>query len=191
MPKRVIKKEGIAETTQKKKTVKSLKENPLLKNKTPNNQTGNKKTEIKNLPKKSSNTTNKSLNIEKTLVENFVGLQKVMTNMVLKLDVLSNQISELLNLFEVSAKTLAEKGGIPQGGIADKRLLEKVDNILEQNRTIARGISLLHEPPRQQQAQPRQQYETQRPPFPNQPPQREDLQYQKSISSKPQNFKPV
>jgi hypothetical protein len=83
----------------------------------------------------------KNLNIEKSLVENFVSLQKVMTNMAIKFDSLSNQISKLLELFEISAKSLAEKGY----SMEDKKVAEKMDNLLEQNKIIAKGIALLHE----------------------------------------------
>lgn len=79
--------------------------------------------------------------VEHVLIENFVSLQKVMTNLAVKFDSLSSQISKLLELFEISAKTLAEKGEI--GG--DKKVAEKLDNLLEQNKIIAKGITLLHE----------------------------------------------
>ena len=55
------------------------------------------------------------------LVENFVSLQKVMTNLSIKFDNLSMQISKLLELFEISAKTLAEQTpGINDGKMAKK-----------------------------------------------------------------------
>ncbi len=86
---------------------------------------------------------------EKVLVENFVSLQRVMTNLVIKFDNLSNQISKLLELFEISAKTLAEKDISKE----DKKMMEKLDNLLEQNKVIAKGIVLLNEkgnPPEQE-----------------------------------------
>lgn len=85
-------------------------------------------------------------NTEKILVENFVALQKVMVNLSIKMDNLTNQISSLLSLFEISAKALAEKGGV---NIDNSQVIKKVDNLLNQNKTIARGISLLHENPNQ------------------------------------------
>ena len=82
--------------------------------------------------------------IEKVLIENFVSLQKVMTNLSVKFDNLANQISKLLELFEISAKTLAKKDfGLDEG---KGKITEKIDNLLEQNKIIARGITLLHEP---------------------------------------------
>ncbi|MCL5018516.1 MAG: hypothetical protein M1416_01980, partial [Candidatus Pacearchaeota archaeon] len=68
-------------------------------------------------------------------------LQKVMTNLAVKFDNLSDQISKLLGLFEISAKTLAEKGATGE----DKKMLEKLDSLLDQNKVIAKGIALLHE----------------------------------------------
>ena len=47
--------------------------------------------------------------VEKILVENFVSLQKVLTNLSVKFDELSNNISKLLELFELSATALAKK----------------------------------------------------------------------------------
>jgi hypothetical protein len=93
--------------------------------------------------------------IEKVLVENFVSLQKVMTNLAVKFDSLSNQISKLLELFEISAKTIAEKGISAEGERTDKKVVEKLDNLLEQNKVIAKGIALLHE---RESSEPEQGY---------------------------------
>jgi hypothetical protein len=82
--------------------------------------------------------------VEKVLIENFVSLQHVMTNLVVKFDSLSSQISKLLELFEISAKVLAEKGVIGEER-TDKKVAEKLDILLEQNKIIAKGLSLLHE----------------------------------------------
>ena len=88
---------------------------------------------------------NSEKKVEQILIENFVSLQKVMTNLAIKFDTLSGEISKLLELFEISAKTLAEKG-YPYGGEnVDKRVVEKLENVLEQNKIIAKGIALLHE----------------------------------------------
>lgn len=89
--------------------------------------------------------------VEKVLVENFVSLQKVMTNLAVKFDNLSNQISKLLELFEISAKTLAEKDYETKNREESKKVAEKLDNLLEQNKVIAKGIALLHERSSEQQ----------------------------------------
>ncbi len=91
----------------------------------------------------------KNISMEKVLVENFVSLQKVMTNLALKFDNLSSQISKLLELFEISAKTMAEKGFDEN----DKKVMDKLDSLIEQNKIIAKGITLLHEGGMEQQMQ--------------------------------------
>ncbi len=85
-----------------------------------------------------------TVKVEKVLIENFVSLQQVMTNLAVKFDNLSSQISKLLELFEISAKVLAERGEIGEEK-TDKKVVEKMDSLLEQNKIIAKGIALLHE----------------------------------------------
>jgi len=159
-----------------------------------------KKTKKKTVAKKTlskSTTTSKSSGADKILIENFVGLQKVMTDVAMRLDLLSNQTSQLLGLFEISAKTLAEQGGI-QLNIDDKVLIEKMDKLIDQNKTIARGVSLLHEPighpqpkPPQQSPTPSQFSQTPQPLLkPNFPKQEDEIPhpgqapYQRSLSPK-------
>ncbi len=86
--------------------------------------------------------------VEKVLVENFISLQKVMTNLAVKFDNLGAQISKLLDLFEISAKTLAEKDiKLNAKPMEDKKMADKLDSLLDQNKIIARGLTLLHEAP--------------------------------------------
>jgi hypothetical protein len=70
-----------------------------------------------------------------------------MLNLSNRFDNLSEQISKLLGLFEVSAKVLAEKDfEIERGNSQESsKILEKIDDIIDQNKTIARGLSLMHE----------------------------------------------
>jgi len=86
----------------------------------------------------------KGIKVEKVLIENFVSLQHVLTNLAVKFDNLSSQISKLLELFEISAKALAEKGALGEDKM-DKVAAAKLDSLLEQNKIIAQGIALLHE----------------------------------------------
>ena len=104
--------------------------------------------------------------IEKVLVENFVSLQKVMTNLTVKFDNLANQISKLLELFEISAKTLAKKDFDleKKSGKIDEEMVSKIDNLLDQNKTIARGLTLLHEPESRQVPLPPMRRPPQAPP---------------------------
>jgi len=103
-----------------------------------------KKEEIEKKEKIINSDAHSGVKVEKVLVENFVSLQHVMTNLAVKFDNLSGQISKLLELFEISAKTLAEKGALGEDK-TDKKVAEKLDNLLEQNKVIAKGIALLHE----------------------------------------------
>lgn len=110
-----------------------------------------KKAGRKRITKTSKKTLRKTRNsfsdakMEKILVENFVSLQRVMTNLSVKFDDLATQISKLLGLFELSAKTLAEKNFNLEGK-SDQNMVGKLDSLLEQNKTLARGLALLHEP---------------------------------------------
>ncbi len=75
---------------------------------------------------------------EELLIENFVGLQQAMTNLSIKFNGLSDNISNLLRVFEEAAKNFA------QGGKTDnKDMLNKIDSLLNQNKTIAKGLVLM------------------------------------------------
>ncbi|MFH1607887.1 MAG: hypothetical protein ABIA78_02025 [archaeon] len=102
----------------------------------------------KTLPPKKPKTTTKTESntyIQKALIENFVSLQKVMTNVSIKFDNLTTQITKLLELFEISAKTLAEKEFNLQKGKDNEEVIKRIDNLSEQNKIIARSLTLLHE----------------------------------------------
>lgn len=120
-----------------------------------------KKEKKKTEKKKSNNLGNsEKLKTEKILIENFVALQHVMTNLAVRFDNLSGEISKLLELFEIAAKTLAEKGPVPI--VDDKtniRLSEKLDSLLEQNKIIAKGITLLHEKTSEQPQEMQRSYQ--------------------------------
>ena len=75
---------------------------------------------------------------EELLIENFVGLQHAMTNMSVKFGGLSDNISKLLEIFEESAKNFVS-GGKPD----DAEMLSKIDSLLNQNKTIAKGLVLM------------------------------------------------
>lgn len=84
--------------------------------------------------------------IEDLLIHNFVSLQRVMTNLSGKFNELTNQISRLLELFETSAKVLAEKDfDTEKNNRENTKILEKLESVLEQNKTIARGLTLMHD----------------------------------------------
>jgi len=86
------------------------------------------------------------VHLERAVIENFVALQKVMTNLSLKFDNLSSQISKLLELFEISAKNLAQKDfSLEKENKNEKEIISKLENLADQNKVIARGLTLLHE----------------------------------------------
>lgn len=96
--------------------------------------------------RKPANSSASDKKIYDALVENFISLQKVMVNLSVKFDGLSSQISKLLELFEISAKALAEKdfSTAPEGK-GNKEVLDKMNEIMEQNKIIARGLTLMHD----------------------------------------------
>jgi hypothetical protein len=61
------------------------------------------------------------------------------------MDNLAGQISKLLELFEISAKALAEKNFQMGAGKGSEKIAEKIDTLLNQNKIIARGLTLMHE----------------------------------------------
>jgi len=75
---------------------------------------------------------------EDLLIENFVGLQHAMTNLSIKFGSLSDNISELLRVFENAAKSFAQSGTIDNSD-----MLRKIDSLLNQNKTIAKGLVLM------------------------------------------------
>ena len=100
---------------------------------------------IKKKVAKKKTITPKEKSVEKMLVENFVSLQKVMTNLSVRFDELSNQISKLLELFEISANALAKKDINFTKPMDEKKIMDKLESIVDQNKTIARGLTLMHE----------------------------------------------
>lgn len=161
-----------------------------------------KKSVKKKTSKKKAKTTKKprvsaqqvEIKMQPILVDNFVALQKVMITLSSKFDNLQTQLSKLVDLFELSAKSLAKKDFKLEQGQDNHQVLDKLTTLTEQNKLIARGLTLVHEsnqqpplptpeprlPPApilQQQAPTLQQ---QAPPMPK--PKTED-EYQKSAPS--------
>ena len=100
----------------------------------------------KKIRTETSKPSRRDVHIERVLIENFVSFQKVMTNLSIKFDSLATQISNLLELFETSAKSLAEKNiESIKAQEETKEILKKVDDVLTQNKVIARGLTLMHE----------------------------------------------
>lgn len=87
----------------------------------------------------------KEIKVERALIDNFIGLQKVMVNLSARFDSLSDQISKLLELFEISARSLAKKEVSSTGDSEARKVLEKLDNISMQAGLIGKGLALIHE----------------------------------------------
>ena len=85
----------------------------------------------------------KDESLENILLENFVELQKVLTNLTVKFSELSDNISRLLELFELSAKSFADKP-IKTSGV-DEEFLKKLDSLLDQNKTISKAIMMMED----------------------------------------------
>ena len=81
--------------------------------------------------------------LDQALLNNFVNLQKVLTNMTNKFDQLSNNLSRLLQLFELSAKSFAGKPAKIPG--IDEDFIKKLESLLEQNKLISKGITMMEE----------------------------------------------
>ena len=80
------------------------------------------------------------------LIENFVNLQKAVTNLAGKFEDLSDNISKLLQLFEISARSFSEKLSTSVPEIEkDREFLDKLNRLLDQNKVIAKGLSLMEE----------------------------------------------
>lgn len=109
------------------------------------NRPSKKRTFKKTEPKKNFKT-REDINVERALIDNFIGLQKVMTNLSVKFETLSDNISKLLNLFELSAKAVAEKEVVSEKDKKDNaQILEKINEMIEQNKIIAQGVAMIHE----------------------------------------------
>mgnify|MGYP001573294857 CR=1 FL=1 len=92
---------------------------------------------------KLNKSTKQTVDINQVLLDNFINLQKVLTNLAVKFEDLSNNISKLLQLFELSAKSLADKPG--KNPEIDQEFLKKLDSLLEQNKVISKGIMLMED----------------------------------------------
>ncbi len=80
--------------------------------------------------------------LEERVIENLVLLQKANTDMAEKFDRLADQMSSLLALFESAARSFAKHPG-NRVADRDKEFLEKIDRLLEQNKVIAKGLTLV------------------------------------------------
>lgn len=142
-------------TTKKKKRAKSKKKTTSTKKKTTKRKAPvKKKTTRRKTSVRRTRTAPVTINmppmqqsqepeINKLMLENFVALQRVLTNTSTKIENLTTQITKLLDLFEISAKSLADREFEIEKD--NKETLEKLNSLLDQNKILARGLSLMHE----------------------------------------------
>src|SRR3989338_6219225 len=102
--------------------------------------------------KTSHSTQTRTKSLESTIVENLVALQKINADLAEKFDKLSKELSNLLALFETAARSFAKNPAL-EGLDKDKEFLEKIDKLLEQNKTIAKGLALMEEKVRERMYQ--------------------------------------
>ena len=82
--------------------------------------------------------------LEEQTIHSLVELQKVHINLAEKFDKLTNQIENLLALFELAARNFAKQPNM-QSTERDKEFLDKIDKLLDQNKLLAKGLSLMEE----------------------------------------------
>lgn len=82
--------------------------------------------------------------LEDKIAHNLIELQKVHVNLAEKFEKLSDQISSLLALFEMAARNFAKQPQI-QSMEKDKEFLTKIDQLLDQNKVLAKGLTLMEE----------------------------------------------
>jgi len=82
--------------------------------------------------------------LEREIAKNLIELQKVNTNMAEKFEKLAGEISQLLALFEVTARSFTKNMPIGEHE-KDKEFLGKIDKLLDQNKTLAKGLTMMEE----------------------------------------------
>jgi hypothetical protein len=89
---------------------------------------------------------NSNKKVDMLLVENFVSLQKVLANLSEKFDLLTSRLNEMITLFEESAETVV-RGEILsiEKDNQTKNILNKMERLFEQNKVIAKGLTLMNE----------------------------------------------
>ena len=100
-----------------------------------------KEARIKGSEKASSYVSEESVRM---LAENSMALQKVVADLATDFKKISKDVSDLLELFNEAVKTIsAEKA---EEKVKEEEIMElksKIDSLIDQNKTIARGIVLL------------------------------------------------
>ena len=80
--------------------------------------------------------TSKNEELISALIQNEISMQKKTVELISSFNILSGRIDKFLNVFEKAASRI-ERGEI------EEPLAKKLESLIEQNRTIARGLLLL------------------------------------------------
>ncbi len=153
-----------------------------------------KSTRKKTIKKKKEKIPENIKKLNSLLIENFVTLQKSITHLSEKFDFLAKQTAKLLELFETSAKTFASKvpSEFDSGREKDEKFLEKIDRLLDQNKTIAKGLTMMEERMRERLGHSSQPHPPQQPlqrlqpqPHPPQQPRQPQQQSTPATSTNP------
>jgi hypothetical protein len=88
---------------------------------------------------------------EELLIENFVGLQRAMINLSMKFENLSDNMSKLLNVFEISARDYMMNKGKTTPEV-DRDLMNRVNMLLDQNKAIMGSVRALDEKVKKQES---------------------------------------
>ncbi len=82
--------------------------------------------------------------LEDQTLHSLIELQKVHVNLAEKFDKLTQQIQNLLALFELAARNFAKQPHM-QATERDKEFLDKIDKLLDQNKVLAKGLTLMED----------------------------------------------
>lgn len=82
--------------------------------------------------------------LEEQTISSLIELQKVHVNLAEKFEKLSTQIENLLALFELAARNFAKQPSM-QNTEKDKEFLDKIDKLLDQNKLLAKGLTMMEE----------------------------------------------
>jgi len=92
------------------------------------------------------------------LLKNNIALQEKTTDLIISMKELTSRMDKMVNIFEGAAKHIKEG--------TDKPLMEKLQSLLDQNKTIAKGLILLEKYVREKSAMSSLPPRTQPKPFP-------------------------
>lgn len=119
----------------------------VIKEKKTKGRKSTRKSSSDGIPKKKKMT---AAQREEMLIENFVGLQRAMINLSMKFENLSDNISKLLNVFEVSARDYMVNKGRTSPEV-DKDLLNRINMLIDQNKNIMGAIRSLEDKTKKQE----------------------------------------